>query len=163
KKLSKKSVWNLLTNPYYYGVIRYNDKLYTENIQHEPLISKALFERVQEALGRRRKGIYRRHLFTFGGCVMVCGDCGCPVTDEQQSQTWVEDCERFFVFTQELARRFSEGSIEEKRAALFLICSKLTLRDKRIEAEFRDPFAAVAGFPLAGKPDETGFERRGVL
>ena len=30
------------------------------------------------------KGIYRRHLFAFGGCVMVCGDCGCPVTAERQ-------------------------------------------------------------------------------
>ena len=84
KKLSKTAVWNLLTNPYYYGVIRYNDRLYTENIQHDPLVSKELFDRVQEAIGRRRKGKYRRHLFAFGGCVMVCGDCGSPITAERQ-------------------------------------------------------------------------------
>src|SRR4051812_9658509 len=49
KKLSKTAVWNLLTNPYYHGAIRYGGRLYTENVQHDPLISKALFDRAQEA------------------------------------------------------------------------------------------------------------------
>lgn len=287
KKLSKTAVWNLLTNPYYYGAIRYNGRLYTDNVQHDPLVSKALFDRVQEAVGRRRKGKYRRHLFAFGGCVMVCGDCGGPITaerqkghvyyhctrrrggcsqeswtreevvgeqfteiftglrlpqsyldyalsqlshchatqsaltatrrqklqshsnachtrldallqlkispanaegtmlsdaeyldqkqriqaeldtvrrqlaaDQQHGETWIADCERFFAFTQQLAGRFVGVSAEEKQAALFLVCSKLVLREHKVTAEFREPFASLAAFPLAGKLGASQFEPR---
>jgi site-specific DNA recombinase len=285
KGLSKSAVWNLLTNPYYHGAIRYNGRLYTEEVQHEPLVSRELFARVQEAVGRRRKGKYRRHLYAFGGCVMACGDCGCPVTAErqkghvyyhctrsrggcpqqkwtreevvarefaavlsglqvpqayldyalsklrqchttqaefaaarrqklqsqlntcharldgllqlkispgnatgallsdeeylrqkqriqeeldsagrqlaaagEQGQAWVGDCERFFAFTQSLRENFAAAGAEEKQAVLFLMCSKLTLKDHRIVPVFREPFASLAAFPLAGNGDEPRFE-----
>jgi DNA invertase Pin-like site-specific DNA recombinase len=290
KKLSKTALWNLLTNPYFYGVIRYNDRLYTEKIQHDPLISKMLFDRVQEALGRSRKGKYRRHLYAFGGCVMACGDCGCPITaerqkgrvyyhctksrggcpqkkwtredvvakqfgaifsglqipqsyidyalsklrqshatkveyagarrhklqsqvnachvkqdsllqlkispanlagallndaeylaqktkiqeeldmiqhqlaaDQQGGEEWIDACERFFAFTQKLAGTFAEASAEEKQAALFLVCSKLTLGNQLVTAEFREPFATLAAFPLAGQGGKGQFEPHGRL
>lgn len=289
-KLSKTAVWNLLTNPYYHGAIRYGGRLYTENVQHEPLVSRALFDRVQEAIGRRQKGKYRRHLFAFGGCVMTCGDCGRPVTAErqkghvyyhctrsrggcsqrvwtreetvaaqltdlltglrlppafleyalsrlrlchasqaelsaarrqklqseanachgrldallqmkispanaggallsddeylrekqriqgeldslqrqlaaerQQGATWIADCEQFFAFTQQLAANFAAAAAEQKRATLFLICSKLSLRDDRLVAEFREPFASLATFPLAGAVENPQFEPNGWL
>jgi len=289
QKLNKQSVWNTLTNPYYYGAIRYNGRLYTENIQHDPLVRKELFDRVQEAIGRRQRGRYRRHLFAFGGCVMACGGCGSTVTAERQKghvyyhctgtrgpcsqrawsreeavaeqitalfaglrlppsfldysltrlkkshavqtkfaaahrqklqsqvnacharldglvqlkispanvtgdllsddeylrqkrmiqgelttverqlasaqgqgNTWIEDCERFFAFTQGVAAAFESAGVEEKRAALFVVCSKLTLTDHRVRAEFREPFRALAAFPLAGrggKPESEPFAR----
>lgn len=285
RKLSKTAVWNLLTNPYYHGAIRYNGKLYTQNIQHEPLVGKELFDRVQEAVGRARKGKYRRHLYAFGGCVMACGDCGCPITaerqkghvyyhctksrggcpqtawtreevvakefarilsglrlpqayldyalsklrqchaaqtefaaarrhklqsqlnagharldgllqlkispanaagallsdeeyltqklriqeeldtfqrqltaDAQQGKTWIDDCERFFAFTQGLTDNFAKASAEEKQSALFLVYSKLVLRDHTVTAAFREPFASLAAFPLAGMPGGGQFE-----
>ncbi len=290
KALSKTAVWNLLTNPYYYGVIRYNGKLHAENIRHEALVSKELYDRVQEAVGRKRKGRYRRHLFSFGGCVMVCGSCGRPITAERQKghvyyhctqraggctqRAWTReevigkqftnllaslrlpqsyldyafarlklshaaqaqfsaarrqklqsqtnacherlagllqlkispanargdllsddeyltqkttikqelelvqrqlaaderlgevstlDFEQFFTFTQHIEKKFSVASVDDKRAALFLLCSKLTLENHHVNATFREPFAAVAGFPLAGVPDGTQSERRKVL
>lgn len=276
-RLGKTAVWHLLTNPYYHGAIRYGGRLYTENVRHDPLVSKALFDRVQEAVGRRRKGAYRRHRYAFGGCVLACGDCGCPVTAERQkghvyyhctktrgacprtawtreevvagefarvlsglrlppayldyalarlrqchatqagfaaarrhklqshlnagharldrllqlkispsnatgellsdteylaqkrriqdeldavqrqlaadgqdARTWVADCERFFAFTQGLVAAFETAGAEDKQAALLLVCSKLTLRDHAVAAEFREPFASLAAFPLAG-------------
>ncbi|TSC57249.1 MAG: resolvase domain-containing protein, partial [Candidatus Peregrinibacteria bacterium Greene0416_62] len=84
KILSRKAVWNLLTNPYYYGAIEYNGKIYTENIQHEPLISKELFDRVQDVLHGRARGRYRKHAYAYGGCIIRCGGCGGPVTAERQ-------------------------------------------------------------------------------
>ena len=287
KKLSKTATWNLLTNPYYYGAIRYNDRHYTENVQHDPLVTKQLFDRVQEAVGKRRKGKYRRHLYAFGGCAMACGDCGCPVTaerqkghvyyhctksrggcpqtawtreevvadefarilsglrvpqgyldyalaklrechaaqadfsaarrqklqsqlnacharldgllqlkispanaggsllsdeeyrtqkqriqeeaelvqrqlaaDARQGETWIDDCERFFTFTQGLTANFAQAAAEEKQSTLFMVCSKLTLRDHAVAAEFREPFASLAAFPLAGEADRPRFEPR---
>src|SRR5438874_10567412 len=71
--------------------------------------------------------------------------------EQQQGDTWIDDCERFFAFTQKLCTRFTEASNEEKRGALFFLCKKLTLRDQRVSAELREPFAELAAFPLAGR------------
>ncbi len=97
RMLSKNAIRKLLGNPYYHGAIAYNGAVYDDallrertgnleaRIQHEPLVSRELFERVQEAVfGRRRRGRYRRHRFPFGGCLLRCGECGSPVTAERQ-------------------------------------------------------------------------------
>jgi len=46
--LSLSSLHNMLTNPFYIGLVRSNKEIYDE--QHEPLISKSLFKRVQKKL-----------------------------------------------------------------------------------------------------------------
>jgi site-specific DNA recombinase len=276
--LSQHVLQTILTDPYYYGAIEYRGKLYTENIQHEPLISKALFDQVQEALGRR--GRYRRHVFVFGGGLFQCGACGGPVTAERhkgyvyyhctrardrcpepswvreevieeqvlkllaglrlpqpyldyalrklrkghvyearcaeairrkhqermnecegklealllmkispknadgsllsdeeyltqkaslrqeldaarseltglqaQAQTWIDDCERFFDYTQWVKKKFQESSDEGKKALLHLVCRRLTLSGRTVVAEYREPYGSLAGFPLAGKEE----------
>ncbi len=82
KKLPQATVWNILTNPYYYGVIRWKGKIHAENIQHDPLVSKQLFDSVQQVL-RRRGGGMKRHFFPFTG-IFRCGECGCGITAEIQ-------------------------------------------------------------------------------
>jgi site-specific DNA recombinase len=82
-KISHCVLQNMLTNPYFYGAIRYQGKIVTENVQHEALVSKALFERVQQSLGTRSKGRMRKHSFSFRG-IMHCGICGCRITAEMQ-------------------------------------------------------------------------------
>ena len=301
-KLSKNALMNLLRNPYYHGVIRYGGTVYdtatireqsgnpTAAIQHEPLISRTLFEQVQEELNSRRKGRYRKHSYTFGGCLIRCGECDAPVTAERQkgqiyyhctgnrgactqtrwtredrleeqflavlanlrlpeeyldfaleqirrahalevktTQTmrqklqsqqnaavqkldrllqlkisaenadggllsdaeylrekarlrqesdllqeqlatlqrqgagWIDDCERFFRFTQMLARNFAARDVEVKKTLLNLVCSNLTLRDRILAVEYREPYATLAGFPLAGKGEDRGFEPESAL
>ncbi len=83
KKFSKSVVQHILTNPYYYGALRYQGQLFTDNIQHEPLITKELFERVQDALERKSKGRVCKRTFSFRG-ILTCGECGCAVTAERQ-------------------------------------------------------------------------------
>ncbi len=80
RMLTKATVRNILTNPYYYGAIEYRGKLYTQNVQHEPLVSKAVFDRAVQALGRR--GRFRKHVYTFGRGFAHCGSCGSVVTAE---------------------------------------------------------------------------------
>ena len=82
KKLPQATIWNTLTNPYYYGAIRWNGKIYVENVQHEALVGKQLFDRVQQLL-RRRGGGMKRHFFPFTG-IFQCGECGCAITAEIQ-------------------------------------------------------------------------------
>ena len=92
KMVGKNTITRLLGNPYYYGAIVFNGVLYnsatlrekTGNpeaaIQHEPLVSRETFERVQQAIFGRKKGRYRRHSYPFGGSILGCGECAAPVT-----------------------------------------------------------------------------------
>ncbi len=298
KMLSKHAVINILTNPYYYGVIEYGGQIYSDEyiqaktgdpnrkIQHEALISEEMFQRVQYAINRRGKGRYRRHNFAFGGCVVRCGECGCPVTAEykkghiyyhctythgscsqrkwtreedmekefarvllklslpqefiedafkrtrkvfsqevqsgesirrklqgqynackqrldsllkmklsaknvnsemlsdeeylaqkqeikkeldtvevqlkthnQHDLTWVDDCEQFFDFTQMLRRSFTESSIDDKKYLMLLICQNLNLKDQELAATYREPYATLAKFSLAGREPDSPLVR----
>ncbi len=298
KMFSKHAVENLLTNPYYYGVIEYNGRIYDDiyiqektgdprrSIQHESLITKELFDAVQFALTKRGKGRYRRHAFSFGGCILKCGECGGSVTAERQrdhvyyhcthnngpcSQTkwtrqevmekqferilsglripqsfldfafkklrtvhvheaqytdaqrrkfqgqlngcqqrldgllqlkispnnadgsmlsddeyiaqkktireefemvekqlktvqqqglnWIDDCEHFFSFTQRLATKFQHTTIEDKKALLHLVCSNMRLTDQEVAADYREPYASLAGFAVARVSEISRFER----
>lgn len=82
-KISHCTLQNMLTNPYFYGAIRYQGKVIADNVQHEALVPKPLFDRVQQVLGTRSKGRVRKHNFSFRG-IMHCGICGCRITAEIQ-------------------------------------------------------------------------------
>ncbi len=74
--LRKSTIHGLLTNPIYYGAVRWKGNLY-DGI-HEPLISRALFKRVQERLSGKSHPSKKRE-FPFRG-LLQCGYCGCAIT-----------------------------------------------------------------------------------
>ena len=78
-RLSKSHVSRILSNPFYTGSFLWSGALYRG--KHAPLISRDLFDRVQDALQNRRKPKYRKHSFAYGG-LLLCGKCGCMVTAE---------------------------------------------------------------------------------
>jgi site-specific DNA recombinase len=80
RRLTPSTLEVLLRNPLYYGYFRWGGKLYHGN--HIPLISRELFERVQEVLANRHKAKERQHQFPFKG-LLTCGHCGCAITAEQ--------------------------------------------------------------------------------
>ena len=81
--ISVSSVQRLLQNTAYYGMIHRLGELYDG--AHEPIITKALFDEVQQVLSgkSRRKKRKRKHEFLFSG-LMHCGSCGCAITAEMQ-------------------------------------------------------------------------------
>jgi hypothetical protein len=80
--LSTSSVQRMLKNPFYYGTFRFNGELYEGS--HEPIISKKLFDDVQQVMNNRgKKKRKRKHEFAFSG-FMKCGKCGCLITAETQ-------------------------------------------------------------------------------
>ena len=280
------TIFKTLTNPFYYGVIRFRNQLYTENVQHEALIPKKLFYRVQTMIDRRGSGSQRSHVFAYTGALR-CGECNCAITAEiqrniiyyhcthmkgpcsqrkysreenleeqlskvlgglvipqsflsfgfekmrkahgeetsvrdqarrslerrydeckrrldsllqlklspsnatgellsdeeylaqkrstkddldalddqikaqkQDGVIWVDDCEHFIARTQDFCRRFENGTFDEKKELLYLVCSNITLKDGEVAFSYAEPFASIAKFPLAGKPS---FERLGAL
>lgn len=75
KPLGKNTLYKLLTNPYYAGVIRYKGVLHPG--AHEPLIEPALFDQVQSLLKARNAQATRhvQHAHHLKG-LLHCGNCG---------------------------------------------------------------------------------------
>ena len=70
------SLWYVLRNPLYYGAFRWKKEVY-EGI-HEPLVSRAQFERVQKKLNRNTASV-EPNRFPYRG-VLFCNLCGCKIT-----------------------------------------------------------------------------------
>ena len=79
-KVGKSSIGKILHTHFYYGYFEWKSKLYRGN--HEPIISKDLFDRVQEVLSPKSKRGYK-HDFAYVG-LMRCGECGNGITAEIQ-------------------------------------------------------------------------------
>ncbi len=75
-------VQRMLKNTIYYGVFSFNGEVYDGT--HEPIISKKLFDSVQQVMSNRgKKQRKRKHEFAFSG-FMRCGKCDCLITAETQ-------------------------------------------------------------------------------
>src|SRR3989344_35315 len=77
KSLSKSHLHNILKSPTYYGYFYHNEELFEGEYEH--LITKQLYDDVQEALTRRSKPKVKVWEHTYNGLI-TCGDCGCQIT-----------------------------------------------------------------------------------
>ena len=74
-------LYALLTNPFYYGMMRYKGQLIPGT--HEPMVTKTTFDQVQRILHNRGNPRPPLKTFTYRG-FLVCGECGRAVTAEEQ-------------------------------------------------------------------------------
>ncbi|MCX6766832.1 MAG: recombinase family protein [Candidatus Moranbacteria bacterium] len=91
--IGKSRMHEQLSDPFYYGKIRWNDEIYEG--QHEPLISKELFEAVQAKLIRNTDNPqYKTHLPVFKAKIK-CDECGGIIAWETQKGHWYGHCNHF--------------------------------------------------------------------
>ncbi|MCH9031166.1 MAG: recombinase family protein [candidate division Zixibacteria bacterium] len=80
-KLYKSTLQHILRNPVHYGAFRWDGTLYKGN--HEPIITKSLFDQVQIVLSGNGNYSKPRNLnFSFNN-LMRCKICGCKVIGER--------------------------------------------------------------------------------
>src|SRR3989338_618289 len=80
RKISDDHVKRILTDPFYYGHFSYGGEVWKGN--HTPIVSKMLFDRVQEILEIRGRGQKaKKDPQAFCG-LLHCGNCGCFITAE---------------------------------------------------------------------------------
>lgn len=84
--MSKSTVEHILKDPFYYGDFFWAGQLYHGS--HTPLVSRELWDRVQEALTRKNKGKLTQRDFAFSG-MMTCAFCGCALTSEIKKGRYV--------------------------------------------------------------------------
>lgn len=77
KTVGKSHIEQILKNSMYYGYFLWNGELCEGN--YEPIISKGLFDLVQEKLHDRSKPVNTKWLHEFTRLIR-CGTCGCAVT-----------------------------------------------------------------------------------
>ncbi len=82
KELAVSNYQKLLKNPIYTGLMLYNGEIFEG--KHEPIISKKLFDFVQEVMMRKSKPKGKGlKPFLYRG-FFRCGECGCFITTETQ-------------------------------------------------------------------------------
>ncbi len=83
KPLALSSIEKILKNPFYYGMFYYRGELHQGS--HKPMISKKLFDKIQQALkdnGKPRKKRKEKKEFLFLNFAK-CGECGYSITAER--------------------------------------------------------------------------------
>ena len=80
--LSISNIHDILRNPIFCGLLRYGGEIHEG--KHKPIITKKLFDSVQEVMMRKSKP-HSKGLkpFLYRG-FFRCGECGCFITTEQQ-------------------------------------------------------------------------------
>lgn len=82
-KISKSALQSILNRPLYYGHFTWDGKMYEG--RHTPIISKDLFDRAQDAMGRRQKPKVLKHESSYGG-LLTCSHCGCAITADHKTK-----------------------------------------------------------------------------
>lgn len=87
-RVSRCRIEKMLKNPFYYGKMRWNDKLYDH--KYEPLIAYELFERVASVLkGYSAKPHRWAGLpYAYRGLI-YCSECGCKITFERKKSKYI--------------------------------------------------------------------------
>jgi site-specific DNA recombinase len=81
QSLAKGYLQRLLKNPFYVGQFIWEAKLYPGT--HKPLVSRAIFDAVQDVFHGHNRPKYRKHEFAFRG-FLTCAHDGCLVTAEMK-------------------------------------------------------------------------------
>ncbi len=178
KPISVSQVLVILNTPFYYGRFQYPeapDAPWYDGA-HKPLISKELFDQVQETRGIN-KGVWGSKTFAFRG-LLKCGKCGADITAQDKFKTLKKtgEVKRFVYYNCtrrkdpnctekyinedklcELLRNFiethhSEIKISDKLRAKVdkhMYITKTLLTHYSIDQDLDDPFVEYARYVLA--------------
>ena len=137
RKLHLASIRCVLTNPFYYGMFRYHGELHQGT--HKPMISKKLFDTIQQALiqnGKPRLNM-KDNGFQFMNFA-TCAECGYAITAERH----IKASGLTFVYyhctwKNKFKRCLNRTYVREERLAsqVKALCQKVSLPD-----EWRDKF-----------------------
>jgi len=82
KPIALSKVPVLLSNPFYIGLFRYKGEIH-EGV-HQPIVSKQVFDRVQEVMRERKRGKYMKEAGRPFRGLLTCAECGATITSEKQ-------------------------------------------------------------------------------
>ena len=81
KKISINTGYKILRNPFYYGYFNYKGELYKG--EHQPIITKEEFDKVQDIIKKSNKKRTQREDRYYNG-IVSCGGCGLNITTTEK-------------------------------------------------------------------------------
>ncbi|MGZ6250748.1 MAG: recombinase family protein [Candidatus Chromulinivorax sp.] len=140
KAFHKSTVETILKNEFYTGIFIWKGKRY-EQASHEALISKEMFQRVQEIICSPKKSKSRKDLFPFTNLIK-CGACFCSFTAELKKGKYIYyhcsgykgNCQQDYLKQEKIDELFSslfdQLSISEEIQTIILQSLKESFQDK---------------------------------
>jgi len=137
KYLTPSNVHQLLTNPFYAGVIEWGGQRYPG--AHEPILTLDEFERVQKVLRQRGKPTPSKYFFPFTALIR-CGECGRMATAENKVNRYGTHYVYYHCNKQQFGTRCTQPSITPKvlDAAFMEFFRKHTVPETLHEFAFRE-------------------------
>ena len=127
--LSVSRVQHMLKNTFYIGIFSFNGETYEGT--HEPIISKKLFDAVQQVMANRgKKKRKRKHEFAFSG-FMHCGNCGCMITAEKQKGHHYYRCTKKKQTCEEKYLR-EENLVEQMKSVIQKVSIPISWKNKML-------------------------------
>lgn len=111
KPLAACTIYKMLSNPFYSGVIVWNGISYPG--QHKPIVTLDEFEQVQQMLGRNSTPRPSRHNFPFTGLIR-CGACSRMITAEHKTNKYGARYIYYHCTRKGIGLRCGEPSVEQK-------------------------------------------------
>lgn len=110
KPLAAGTIYKLLSNPFYMGVIVWQGQRYPG--AHQPVISEAEFDQVQLMLGRSSTPRPQRYQFAYTGFIQ-CGACGRQITAEHKTNRFGSHYVYYHCTRKNLGLKCREKSVEQ--------------------------------------------------
>lgn len=141
-RFARSAFHKLLRNPFYYGEMTWDGGTYRG--KHQPLITKQLWNKVQDALRKKTRPRWKRHDFPFRG-FLTCGECSCSITAQYAKRKYIyyrcskakhSKCRQPYIREEELVKQLEQVikciSIDE--ATLRIIKKELLIARSSIDA-----------------------------
>ena len=97
KKIHRTRATFILSNPFYYGHFRYSGEVYEGKF--EPIVSKKLFDKVQEVMKQRGRPRHKMKNEPQIFCGLIsCATCGMMITGEYKVKTQVSGKQHFYTY-----------------------------------------------------------------
>jgi site-specific DNA recombinase len=116
--LSISGMYRVLTNPFYAGILEWEDRLHAG--KHEPMISFEEHERIKRFLGRDNPPRYRQHRWSYTGLIRCA--CGLAVTASE--------------VTNRFGTKYAYYHCTRRRGTKF--CREPYVRLSALESQFRE-------------------------
>lgn len=145
--LSRNGLSRMLNNPFYLGIIRLTRTGETFQGIHEALISKAVFDAVQDVLHGRTKMRKQTHRYLFAR-LFTCSDCGYSLTAEAHKGHVYYRCHRRGCSSASVREEVIDLAISRRLSAIRLTDAELIRAKDEVGAltsVWQSEAAALAG------------------
>ena len=130
-KYHKSNIQGMLNRTFYYGVMEMNGEFFPGN--HEPIITKKLFDKAQDILHGKKHPKRQTHFFPYRG-MFTCEKCGCMLTaTKKKGYTYYYCTNGKGVCDQH--RKYIREEVLEKRISKAL--KRLTFEEKYVDIMYK--------------------------